>query len=102
MAFTREIKDNGAVVTFDGGLTVYEAAAIRDELLACLDAHDGLTLDLEKVDECDLTGVQLLYAARLAAEAENKSFAIRGAAAHIDEAISQLGLEPGEILHPGA
>ncbi len=33
MAFRREVNDGGAVVTFDGGLTVYEAAAIRDELI---------------------------------------------------------------------
>ncbi len=101
MAFTREIKEKSAIVKFDGGLTVYEAAAIRDELLECLDDHDGLTLDLTNVDECDLTGVQLLYSARLAAEAEKKSFTIRGATAGVTETISQLGLEPGEILDPG-
>ncbi len=101
MAFTRETNDKGAIVKFDGGLTVYEAAAIRDELLECLDAHDGLTLDLTNVSECDLTGIQLLYSTRLAADAEKKDFAIRGATAGVIEAISQLGLEPGEILHTG-
>ncbi len=101
MVFTREIKDGSSIVKFDGGLTVYEASAIRDELLKCLDAHDSLTLDLSSVCGCDLTGVQLLYSTRLAAEAEDKSFAIRGATADVIEAITQLGLEPGEVLHVG-
>ncbi len=101
MTFTRDAKNGGAIVKFNGGLTVYEAAAIRDELLECFDAHAGLTLDLSAVDACDVTGAQLLYSARLTAEAENKSFTIRGATPGMDEMIARLGLDPGEILRAG-
>ncbi len=99
MAFTREVKDGNAIVKFDGALTVYEAAAIRDELVECLDAHAGLTIDLSDVNECDVTGAQLLHSAGLTAKAENKSFAIQGATARVKEIISILGLDPEEVLH---
>ncbi len=100
MAFTREVNDGGAVVKFDGGLTVYEAAAIRDELVECLDAHAGVTLDITDVNECDVTGVQLLLSAGLTARAENKSFAIQGANAGVTDIIRDLGLDPEKVLGP--
>ncbi len=98
MAFLREVNDGGAIVKFDGGLTVYEAAAIREELVECLDAHAGLTLDLTGVNECDVTGVQLLLSAGLTARAENKSFAIQGANTGVNDIIKGLGLDPEKVF----
>ncbi len=100
MAFTREVNEGGAVVIFDGGLTVYEAAAIRDELVECLDAYAGLTLDVTDVNECDVTGVQLLLSTGLTAGAEKKSFAIIGANAVMTDIIRGLGLDPEKVLGP--
>ncbi len=102
MTFAREVKNGVVMVKLDGDLTVYEAAAIHDELLECLDAHAGLTLDLTDVNECDVTGVQLLYSAGLAADMEKKSFAIQGATAGVTEMIAQTGLDPGTILRMAA
>ncbi len=101
MAFTREVNDGVAVVTFDGGLTVYDAAAIRDELAECLDAHAGLTLDLTGVSECDVTGVQLLLSAGLTAGLEKKTFAIQGAGVGLTEVARGLGLDPEKVFATG-
>lgn len=98
MTFTRKKKDGSAIVKLHGALTVYEAAAIRDELLESLDAHTGLTVDLTDVNEIDVTGVQILHAAGLAAANEKKSISFRGASARTIDVIKMLGLEPEKVL----
>ncbi len=102
MTFTREVKNGVAIVKFNGGLTVYDAAEIREEMLECLDVHAGLTLDLTGAGECDVTGVQLLYSAGLTAEIEKKPFSIQGAPADLTKLMGQIGLDPEKLAPPAA
>ncbi len=64
MAFTTEEKDGRTILKVEGALSIYEASALREALLACLENDAGLELDLGSVTECDTAGLQLLYAAR--------------------------------------
>ncbi|MBO3274774.1 STAS domain-containing protein [Pseudomonas schmalbachii] len=43
-----------------GELNIYSAAQLKDELVALLDSHGQLEVDLGSVDDFDSTGVQLL------------------------------------------
>ncbi len=58
-----EKKGNGLVAFLEGDLTIYNANAIRDFLLAFLDDSAELELDLSKVNEMDSAAIQLLLSA---------------------------------------
>lgn len=72
--FTREEKDGEAILKIKGGISVYEASVIRDELAACFKSHDKVILDVDEVDNCDTAGVQLMVSAFRTAENTGKSF----------------------------
>lgn len=56
----------------DGTLTIYDAAAGKQALLAALDAVTELEIDLSAVTEMDTAGVQLLVMLKRAAAGANK------------------------------
>jgi anti-sigma B factor antagonist len=57
-----------ATLALDGEVTIYRATELRQTLLAALaEAPDGLAIDLAGVTEFDSAGVQLLMAAKRAA-----------------------------------
>ena len=64
MPFVREDTQGNTRLKIRGALSIYEAAELRQELLARLEDNTDLELDLEGVTECDTAGLQLLWAAR--------------------------------------
>lgn len=45
---------------FDGALTIYEAAEVRDALSEIIGSEQPVEVDLTGISEIDLTGIQLL------------------------------------------
>lgn len=102
MTITKENQDDGALVTVEGALSIYEAAALHQRLLEGFrnDAAE-VVLDLSRVDECDTAGVQLLCSARRTATRSGKPLRIHGSSEAVTEAILALGLAVEEILKTG-
>ena len=57
-------------------LTIYQAQALKDELLSALATADRLELDLAGVAEIDTAGLQLLILAKREAARRDKALAI--------------------------
>lgn len=100
MTFTREVKDGCAVLRIEEAITVSEATALRDEMVACLTAYDGLILDLNEVSICDIAGIQLLCSARLSAQDTEKRFHVIGPSEAFADSLARAGFDPGAILGP--
>jgi len=65
MAITRKKGKDNSVLVFDGEITIYTVAQLKNELFAELDSFpEKITLDLQAVTEIDTAGVQLLLFAQ--------------------------------------
>lgn len=60
-------------LALEGEMTIYNAAAIKEQLLAALNATQDLELDLGQVGEIDTAGCQLLIMAKREAARQGKS-----------------------------
>jgi len=60
----------------DGNLTIYEAPALKDQLLAALAGCQALELDLARVAELDTAGLQLLVLAKREAARQGKTLSL--------------------------
>ncbi len=96
MAITREDKDGNIALRIEGALSIYEAAALRGEILSCLEEDTGLELDLEGVTECDTAGLQLLWAARKTAAEAKKALHIVNTPQPVLDALQGAGLRSEE------
>lgn len=63
MSVTMERNDAGALIRLDGSVTVTAATELRRLLVEGLACSSSLQMDLERVDEIDITTLQLLWAA---------------------------------------
>ena len=99
MAITRKEKDGTVTLKIEGSLSIYEAAAFREELLTCFEKFEDLTLVLNGVDDCDTAGLQLLCAARKTAEATGKTLTVSDAPQPVTDTLQSAGLNPDEILN---
>ena len=79
-------------IHFEGDLTIYEAAQVRESLLALVDGAGAVELDLAEVGEIDSAGLQLLLATALTLAANGGSLCLARASAAVAEAIGLLGL----------
>lgn len=86
------------VLRLDPELTIYNAAAVRTQLLAALAVHPRLTLDLGDVCEFDSSGLQLLVAAARQAKARGAELAFTGHGPAVCDAFNLLGLDPADPL----
>ena len=100
MPITREDKDGNVTLKIEGSMSIYEAAAVRAELLACFDSDEDLALDLKGVTDCDTAGLQLLCAAQKTAAEEGKKFCIAGAPAPVMDLLRDAGVNPEELFNP--
>lgn len=76
-------------LALEGTLTIYRAREIKDQLLAAVQDHDELHLDLAQVSELDSAGLQILYLAKR--EASRLGHALR-IVAHSDAVREVLDL----------
>lgn len=64
-------------IALEGEVTIYRAAELRELLLTELTRHpEGLEIDLASVSEIDSSGVQLLMAAKRAAQAAEQTLSL--------------------------
>lgn|SRR3990167_4756360 len=67
MTPTIEARNDHTRIRVEGDFTIYEAAAVRDALLAALQRGLPITLDLDHVADMDSAALQLLVSARKSA-----------------------------------
>jgi len=82
----------------DGPFDIQHAASVREQLLA-QPPSPALVLDLSAVPVCDLTGLQVLLAARATTQAAGGTFIITALSPAVTEACRSLGLDPSVLTH---
>ncbi len=101
MGFMREEKEGCALIKLDGPMGINEAAALRDEMVECFETYNDIIIDMEAASECDASGMQLLYSARLEASKTGKRFLVTNASMSLMDAIVRAGLDPDAIFCAG-
>lgn len=76
----------------EGEMTIYQAAEIKQTLLAALVQHDALDIDLSAVTEIDTAGLQLLVAAKKSAQDRQKELHLTAHSEAVVEAFELLDL----------
>lgn len=70
--------DSDGVITLEGPLTIQQAGEFKDTLMHSMECPELITLNLEKVSEIDISGLQILCSAYRTAVNGNKSMALTG------------------------
>ena len=96
--FTKEEKDGEAILKIKSAISVYEVAAIRDELTACFKSRDRVILDVDEVTDCDTAGVQLILSAFRTAKDAGKNFDVTGASDCVRKSVVDLGLRISDLF----
>jgi anti-anti-sigma factor len=74
-----------------GEMTIYGAAALKEDLVAALEAEvDGCCMDLAAVSEFDTTGLQLLLMVRKMCLARGGSFSLTNPSPAVRETLDLL------------
>ena len=92
--FEREKKDGCVLLRIKGAMSVFTIEKTHQEIAASFGACDDLTLDLKGVNDCDISGLQLLYSARKTARSIGKAFSVEGASNSIIDIFSRAGQDP--------
>jgi len=93
MALTSTLDGDGLLsVRLDGALTIYEAAEVREQLLALVDGAVAVELDLADVGEIDSAGAQLVLALARTLAARDAGLRVTRTSAAVGEALNLLGL----------
>ncbi|MGD1069823.1 MAG: STAS domain-containing protein [Bryobacteraceae bacterium] len=97
MPATLERHADHALIRLEGECTLASAAELKTLLLDGLASGGDLRLDLQGVEEIDITTMQLLWAATREADRVGSGFAIR-----VSEAAGIAALVAGFETFPGA
>jgi len=81
-----------------GTMTINNAGEIRTGLMEAINAAATVTLDLKKVTEIDLVGLQLICSTHRSAVRNHKLFAVSGGSSPV---IATAALSAGFIRHTG-
>ncbi|RJG01198.1 STAS domain-containing protein [Noviherbaspirillum sedimenti] len=85
--------DSGAsVLRIEGEMSIFRAAELKSMLLASLDNSATLEIDLSAVTEFDTAGVQLLMAAKKAAQARQRELRLTAHSAAVLEVFELFDL----------
>jgi len=88
---TCEVEKRDGRIHIRGEMTIYGAAALKDDLFAALEAElDGCALDLAAVSEFDTTGLQILLMARKVCLSRGGSFALANPSTAVRETLDLL------------
>jgi len=100
MDLTKRQEKGQMSIKVRGAMTIYEASALRKELLECLEDHDSLVLDLEEVSNCDTAGVQVICSAIKTVTDAGKTFSVRAVSAEVVQAAFRAGLDANKGFGP--
>jgi len=79
-------------ICISGAMTIHHAEELRSALLEALGEADEVRMDMKRVEEIDLVGLQLLCSAHQTSIAMNKRFSLgEGCAAAVGETIQNSG-----------
>jgi anti-anti-sigma factor len=91
MNIARKKNKDTTTLVFEGDLTIYSVAQIKDELFADYEKlADKIALDLEAVTEIDTAGVQLLLFAKKFFSTVHRSFFISKSNESVDAVLTVL------------
>ena len=91
-------QDGKGSVAIEGSMTIYESVELHTKLLECLNESQEIELTLKNVTACDLTGLQLMWAARHLSQDMRKPFVVTDISDQIIGTAQQLGIDPQEFL----
>lgn len=74
-------------LVLESDMTIYNALAAKEQLLAALEGCQELELDLSKVGEIDTSGIQLLILAKREATRQQKSLRLVAHSAAVREVL---------------
>lgn len=98
-SFVLDESCNPVLFTLSGACTVDEAGTMHAVLAGALAAHEGVALDLGKVEYADITLVQLLLAALLEAQDRGKRLELAGEASEtVLQALRLAGVEQNALI----
>lgn len=100
MAFTRESKEEKGFIRIEGTLSIYEVPELRSELISCFETQKEVVLDLGGITDCDVAGIQLIYAAQKTADRVGRQFRIEKASVQFLEALNNAGIHTEDFLDP--
>ena len=91
MNIARKKNKDTTTLVFEGDLTIYSVAQIKDEIFADYEKlADKIALDLEAVTEIDTAGVQLLLFAKKFFSSVHRSFFISKSNESVDAVLTVL------------
>jgi anti-anti-sigma regulatory factor len=71
-------KTSEKTIIWKGSAGIEQAKKLREELLAAFRTDSIIRLDISSLEDIDITGIQLIIAARREAEKTGKNFALSG------------------------
>lgn len=91
------------IVKWTGTAGIESAKKLQTELQKAINANQEIYLDLSELEDIDLTGIQLIIAAKKEAEASQKNFLLKGQIPHaIMEYVSGCGISLENFTEPAA
>ena len=88
-----EIEQIDNKVIIKGQLTIYEVEELRQTLLTVMEEYDQIKIDMQKIDDCDSLGVQLLLSAQKTAVAQGKDLELINISPPINRIMKAIGFE---------
>ena len=97
MKNSKESKKENNTIKISGAISIYEAADIHKQLLQSFIEKDIINLDLDEVNSCDVTGIQLLFSAIRTSEEEGKKINILKVSETIKETVRLIGVQADRL-----
>lgn len=101
MPFEEGKKDGQVRLRILESLSIYDVAALRDALLACLEGDNEVIVDLGGVEQCDMAGLQILHSLRKTAAQMKKKVQILDEKGVVLEALEAAGINTEDIMSHG-
>lgn len=98
MSLSEERENGKTRLKFEGALTIYDVAGLREALLKLIGVEGELEIDFSGVGDCDAAGLQLLCALRKSAEHRDNPIRVIGPSRGISTALDAAGLDSNEIM----
>ena len=93
MEWDINVAENGHILSLRGSATLPYAAALKEALVAALEAGNNISVDAQEVDEFDLAGLQLLGTAHHSAVAQGKTLQLQNGQPAFYEAVRAAGFD---------
>lgn len=91
------------IVKWTGTAGIESAKKLQTELQKAINANQEIYLDLSELEDIDLTGIQLIIAAKKEAESSQKNFLLKGQIPQaIMEYVSGCGISLENFTEPAA